>query len=71
MRRRSIAFFFDGNYDAVVECLPTCCSDERPAKYPPTTAGEHLVEKLRGARTLSISDTIDTIGDRMRAVRDA
>ena len=68
-RRRSIAFFLDGNYDATVTCLPTCCDDSRPAKYPPTTAGEHLVEKLRGARTLTKANTTDTVGERMHALR--
>lgn len=68
-RRRSLAFFLDGNYDSVVECLPTCCDDERPARYPPTTAGAHLAEKLRGARTLTKADTIDTVGSRIDAMR--
>ncbi|MEO6125067.1 MAG: 2-oxoglutarate and iron-dependent oxygenase domain-containing protein [Ilumatobacteraceae bacterium] len=68
-RRRSMAFFLDGNYDAVVECLPTCCDEKNPARYRPTTAGEHLVEKLRGARTLTKADTLDTVGDRIDALR--
>ncbi len=69
-RRRSLAFFLDGDYDAVVECLPTCIDDAHPAAYPPTTAGEHLAEKLRGARTLTTVSTIDTVGDRIASVRD-
>jgi isopenicillin N synthase-like dioxygenase len=68
-RRRSIAFFLDGNYDAVIECLPTCCDENHPPRYPPTTAGEHLAEKLRGARTLTKADTVDTVGDRIDALR--
>ncbi|MCU1400355.1 MAG: hypothetical protein JWN62_3464 [Acidimicrobiales bacterium] len=68
-RRRSIAFFFDGNYDSVIECLPTCCDEDHPARYAPTTAGAHLVEKLRGARTLTKAETIDTVGDRIDALR--
>ncbi|MCU1393397.1 MAG: oxidoreductase [Ilumatobacteraceae bacterium] len=70
-RRRSLAFFLDGNYDSVVECLPTCCDEDHPAKYAPTTAGVHLVEKLRGARTLSKVETLDTVGDRIDALRGA
>lgn len=69
MRRRSLAFFLDGNYDSVVECLPTCCDENSPARYPPTTAGAHLKEKLRGARTLTKADTIDTVGNRIDALR--
>ena len=71
VRRRSIAFFLDGNYDAVVQCLPTCCDESHPAKYPPTTAGEHLAEKLRGARTLTKSAAIDTVGERIHSLRDS
>lgn len=44
--RYSIAFFFDANPDARVECLPTCQGKDRPALYPPITAGEHLLERL-------------------------
>ena len=29
--RRSAAFFLDGNWDALIECLPTCCSAIEPA----------------------------------------
>src|SRR6185295_1204847 len=50
--RRSAAFFLDGNWDAVVECLPTCCSASNPPKYPPVTAGDHLIAKLMGPRLL-------------------
>ncbi|MCU1398268.1 MAG: putative Oxidoreductase, 2OG-Fe(II) oxygenase family [Acidimicrobiales bacterium] len=68
-RRRSIAFFLDGNYDSVIECLRTCCDEDHPARYAPTTAGAHLVEKLRGARTLTKVETLDTVGDRIDALR--
>jgi isopenicillin N synthase-like dioxygenase len=64
--RRSAAFFFDGNWDAVVECLPTCTSATNPPRYPPVTAGEHLVAKLMGPRLLRSSDAVDTSGDRGR-----
>ena len=62
--RRSVAFFHDGNADALIECLPTCCSADNPAKYPPTIAGEHLAAKLRGPRTLTASDAVSTVGTR-------
>jgi isopenicillin N synthase-like dioxygenase len=41
-RRQSLVFFHNPNYDAPVECLPSCRSAERPAKYPPTTSGAYL-----------------------------
>lgn len=43
--RYSCAFFFEPNFNTRVECLPCCVSEERPAAYPPTTAGEHLLAK--------------------------
>jgi isopenicillin N synthase-like dioxygenase len=65
--RRSVAFFHDGNYDASIECLPTCTSADKPAKYPPVRAGEHLMAKLLGPRTLSTSaSTLDTVHDRLK-----
>jgi isopenicillin N synthase-like dioxygenase len=66
--RRSVAFFLDGNYDAQVECLPTCCSASNPARYPTTTAGEHLIAKVLGPRTLTTSKAMDTAGDRLNVV---
>ncbi len=63
-RRRSFAFFHDGNLDAVMECLPTCQSAENPARYPITTLGEHIVAKLRGPRMMRESGAVQTLGDR-------
>jgi isopenicillin N synthase-like dioxygenase len=63
--RRSVAFFHDGNPDALVECLPTCCSATHPPKYPPVLAGDHLRAKLLGPRTLTVSDATSTAGDRL------
>jgi isopenicillin N synthase-like dioxygenase len=64
--RRSAAFFLDGNWDAVIECLPTCCSAIDPPRYAPVTAGDHLIAKLMGPRMLRASDAVDTAGDRGR-----
>lgn len=64
--RRSAAFFLDGNWDAVIECLPTCTSDDVPPRYQPVTAGDHLIAKLMGPRLLRSSDAVDTSGDRGR-----
>lgn len=33
--RYSIPFFVNADRDYVMECIPTCCSDDSPAKYPP------------------------------------
>ena len=46
-RRLSMPFFFQANYDTVVECLPTGGS----AKYPPVSVGAYRAERF--ARTSS------------------
>jgi isopenicillin N synthase-like dioxygenase len=44
--KTSLLFFQQPNYDAVVECIPTCCGADRPAKYGRTTSGEHVTQKV-------------------------
>jgi len=51
-RRRSVAWFQQPNADAIIDVLPSCTSAENPPRYPPTSAGEHLLGKLRGSRGL-------------------
>jgi isopenicillin N synthase-like dioxygenase len=58
-----MAFFFDGNWDALIEPLPTCVSADNPARYAPVLAGEHLMAKLLGPRTLTASKAASTLGD--------
>ena len=50
-RRLSMAFFHQPNYDAVIECLPTCCGADRPPRYGRTTSGGHPSMKLDQHRT--------------------
>ena len=45
-RRQSIVFFYQPNYDALIECLPGCSSADNPAKYAPVTSGEHRLRKF-------------------------
>ncbi|WP_219924236.1 isopenicillin N synthase family dioxygenase [Nocardioides campestrisoli] len=47
-RRRSAAFFHDGNVDGVISTLPPCVGDG--SKYAPITVGEHINAKLAGSR---------------------
>lgn len=42
--RQSIPFFYDLNFHTRVECLPNCQTPDDPPHYPPTTAGEHILE---------------------------
>jgi len=48
-RRLSIPFFHQPNYDALIECLPTCCGPDHPSRYEAVTSGQHRLTKfLRG-----------------------
>jgi isopenicillin N synthase-like dioxygenase len=46
VRRQSIAFFHQPNWDAEISCLPTCVVGEKP-KYAPVRSGTYLMEKFR------------------------
>ena len=41
--RYAIPFFFDPRVDTVIECLPSCCSAESPAQFPPITYRDYLI----------------------------
>ncbi|WP_420390326.1 isopenicillin N synthase family dioxygenase [Marinobacter sp.] len=45
--RYSVPFFFSGNPDHTVTCLPTCLSEGEQPHYPPTTVEAHLMEMYR------------------------
>ncbi len=49
-RRFSMAFFHQPNYDAVIQCLPTCAEPGRPPRYRRTTSGEHVWMKINKHR---------------------
>ncbi|WDG17705.1 isopenicillin N synthase family dioxygenase [Microbacterium sp. Clip185] len=49
-RRRSAAFFHDGDVDAVIETVPSCVDAEHPDLYEPITVGDHIRAKLAGSR---------------------
>jgi len=53
-RRQSIVFFHQPNYDALVECLPSCSSVANPPRYEPVTSGQHRLAKfLKGVGVAS------------------
>ncbi|HUO64072.1 MAG TPA: 2-oxoglutarate and iron-dependent oxygenase domain-containing protein [Terriglobales bacterium] len=52
-RRISLVFFHQPNYDALIECLPSCRSAGNPAKYPPVTSGEHRNRKFAATTVAS------------------
>jgi isopenicillin N synthase-like dioxygenase len=45
--------FYQPRYDAVIECLAPCQGPERPARYAPITAGEHVEGKRAESRQTS------------------
>ncbi|MDE1907252.1 MAG: isopenicillin N synthase family oxygenase [Rhodospirillales bacterium] len=47
--RYSLPFFFDPDFYAPVECLPTCLQPGEMPKYQPTTAGQHLLDKINAS----------------------
>jgi isopenicillin N synthase-like dioxygenase len=44
--RQSMAFFHNANWDAVIECLPTCVETGAAPRHAPITAGRHLMDKF-------------------------
>ena len=65
VRRRSAAFFHDGNADAVISCLPGCATDENPARYESVTVADHLTAKLNGSRGLVANRSAERDGARL------
>lgn len=49
--RLSVVYFCEPNYDAVVECVPTCSTENRPAKYAPISAGDYVKQKFTSQTT--------------------
>ncbi|HEY0026358.1 MAG TPA: 2-oxoglutarate and iron-dependent oxygenase domain-containing protein [Allosphingosinicella sp.] len=45
--RYSMPFFLHFRPDFVIETLPQCVSEERPAQWPPISSHEYLMERLR------------------------
>jgi isopenicillin N synthase-like dioxygenase len=44
--RYSLPFFFDPDFYAPVECLPTCLAEGDSPRFKPTTAGAHMLEMI-------------------------
>jgi isopenicillin N synthase-like dioxygenase len=40
--RYALPFFFGPSWDAMIECLPTCCGPDNPPQWPATTYGEWM-----------------------------
>ncbi|MEU5304877.1 isopenicillin N synthase family dioxygenase [Streptomyces noursei] len=69
VRRRSAAFFHDGNWDAEISALPGCVPAGTEPLYPPTTVGRHLAEKLGGSRAGNPNANSPREAARLRAAK--
>ena len=54
--RMSLAFFQQPDWDARIECLPTCVSPGETAKYSVVTSGRHLMESFHST-VIDVGDT--------------
>jgi hypothetical protein len=65
-RRRSAAYFHDGNIDAVITTLPSCVGADG-SRYPPITIGEHLTTKLASSRAGKVNTEAGPEASRARS----
>ncbi|QXG74461.1 hypothetical protein KUM42_11140 [Modestobacter sp. L9-4] len=68
-RRRSAAFFHDGDVDALITTLPSCLEPGEQPRYSPVTVGEHVAAKLRGSRAGVVNTAADREAARVLAAR--
>lgn len=68
-RRRSAAFFHDGDVEAVIAPLPGCVGPGEEPRYLPVTIGEHIAAKLRGSRAGVVNTTAEREAARVLAAR--
>lgn len=50
-RRLSVVFFHNPNYDAFIECIPSCRDADAQSKYDGASAGDYLKAKFLSAQT--------------------
>lgn len=67
-RRRSAAYFHDGNIDALIQTLPSCLG--AGSKYAPVTVADHIRAKLAGSRGLQSNTNAEREAARVLAATD-
>lgn len=70
MRRRSAAYFHDGNADAVISALETCVAPGQAPIYEPITVSEHIAAKLAGSRAGVLNTAAVREAERVLAAKD-
>jgi isopenicillin N synthase-like dioxygenase len=68
-RRRSAAYFHDGNADATIVTIESCIAPGEPAIYEPITVTEHIARKLAGSRAGQKNETAEREAARVLASR--
>lgn len=71
IRRRSAAFFHDGNSDALVSTIESCRDADGGSSYDDVTVGEHLARKLGGSRGLELNPHADREAARIASRTEA
>lgn len=51
--RYSIAYFVDPDTDTAVSAFPSCVADDNPPKYPNTTAGAYVAQRIAESNKLT------------------
>jgi isopenicillin N synthase-like dioxygenase len=69
LRRRSAAFFHDGNADALISTLDSCRAPDGSTAYEDVTVADHLARKLAGSRGLELNDHATREAARIRSSR--
>ncbi len=54
-RRISLVFFHQPNYDAVIDCIPSCLAAGAAPRYKPITSGDHLTAKFVKTTTFNVA----------------
>jgi len=68
-RRRSAAYFHDGNADAVVETIESCIPAGEQPLYPPITVSAHIQAKLAGSRAGVLNESAQREAARVKAAQ--
>lgn len=69
IRRRSCAFFFDGNYDAIIEPLNGFGADNEPV-YPPISIADNINAKLAGVRLGKVPSAVEREAQRVLSAHE-
>jgi len=51
--RYSIAFFVDPDVDTPVSTFPSCITEDNPQKYPDTTAGAYVAQRIADSNKIT------------------